>query len=140
MLNYHIQIVIIESSEPKSLDNIHIIMTSAAIKPNMDFMVEKSYPCMSDGCDKVFYLKANLKKHIKYHSKKMQKKNHVACTAIKQFLAHKISNCISRRVNRMEIGTSTADTMVLVLIMHIMAVLNSSSQHSKRCLLPTGKC
>ena len=51
-------------------------MTSAAIQPNMDFMVEESYPCMSDGCDQVSYVKANLKKHAKDHSKKMQKKNH----------------------------------------------------------------
>ena len=40
----------------------------------------------------------------------------VACTAIKSFHEHKMSNCISRRVNRMEIGTSTADTMVFTLM------------------------
>ena len=38
-----------------------------AIEPNMDIMVEESCPCMSDGCDKVFYVKANLKKHAKDH-------------------------------------------------------------------------
>ena len=37
-------------------------------------------------------------------------------------------------MNRMEIGKSTADTMVLML-MHIVAVLNSLSQHSKRKVL-----
>ena len=42
-------------------------MTIAAIQPNIDFMVEESYPCMSDGCDKVFYVKVNLKKHAQDH-------------------------------------------------------------------------
>ena len=50
-------------------------MTSAAIQPNMDFMVEESYPCMSHGCDKVFYGKANLNKHAQVHAKEMREKN-----------------------------------------------------------------
>ena len=100
----------------------------------MDFMVEESYPCMSDGCDKVFHVKANLKKHAKWCRRRII----VACTAIKLFHANKISNLINRRVNRMKIGTSTADTMVLML-MHIMPILNSSVQYSKMCFLPTGK-
>ena len=42
-------------------------MTSAAIQPNIDFMVEESYPYKSDGCDKVSYVKVNIKKHAKDH-------------------------------------------------------------------------
>ena len=54
-------------------------MTSAAIQPNMDFMVEESYPCMSHGCDKVFYVKANLKKHAQVHAKEMREKKNNCC-------------------------------------------------------------
>ena len=46
----------------------------AAIQPNMDFMVEESFPCMSHGCDKVFYVKSDLKKHAKAHAKEMREK------------------------------------------------------------------
>ena len=52
-------------------------MTSSAIQPNMDFMENISYPCKSEGCDKVFYVKANLMKHPQVHAKEMrEKKNH----------------------------------------------------------------
>ena len=44
-------------------------MTSAAIQPNMDFMVEKSYPCLSDSCDKVFYVNSDRKKPAPVHAK-----------------------------------------------------------------------
>ena len=54
-------------------------MTSDAIQPNMDCMVEESYPCMSDGCDKVFYVKANLKKHAHFHAKEIQEKKKNCC-------------------------------------------------------------
>ena len=40
-----------------------------AIQPNMDFMVEESFPCMSHCCDKVFYVKSDIKKHAKAHAK-----------------------------------------------------------------------
>ena len=49
-------------------------MASAAIQPNMDFRVEESYPCKGDGCDKVFYVKADLRKHTKAHKKEMREK------------------------------------------------------------------
>ena len=52
----------------------------------MDFMVEKSYPRMSDGSDKVFFVNANLKKHAKNILKKRcRRRIIVACTAIKNF-------------------------------------------------------
>ena len=51
-------------------------MTSVAIQPNMDFTVEELYPCICHRCDKVFYVKANLKKHAQDHAKEMQKKKH----------------------------------------------------------------
>ena len=43
------------------------------IQPNMDFMVEEeeSYPCMSHDCDKVFYVKSDLKKHAQAHAEGM---------------------------------------------------------------------
>ena len=40
---------------------------------NMNFMIEvPPYPCTSEGCDKVFYLEKNLKKHVKVHDWLMQ--------------------------------------------------------------------
>ena len=42
----------------------------------MDFTKEESYPCRGDGCDKVFYLKADLEKQRKVHEKEMRRKNH----------------------------------------------------------------
>ena len=51
-------------------------MTSAAIQPNMDFMVDESYPCKGDGCDKVYYVKSDLKKHTKDHKKEMRERKH----------------------------------------------------------------
>ena len=41
--------------------------TSVTKQPNMDFMEEERYQCKSEGCDKFFYLKENLKKHTKTH-------------------------------------------------------------------------
>ena len=46
----------------------------AAVQPNMDFMVEVSFPCTSHGCDKVFYVKSDLKKHAKANAKEMREK------------------------------------------------------------------
>ena len=46
----------------------------AAIQPNMDFMVEESFPCTSHGCDKVFYVKSDLTKHANAHAKEMREK------------------------------------------------------------------
>ena len=54
-------------------------MTSAAIQPNMNFMLEESYPCKDDGCDKVYYVKSDLKKHTKDHKKEMRKRKHCCC-------------------------------------------------------------
>ena len=62
----------------------------AAIQPNMNFMVEESYPCKGDGCDKVFYVKADLKKHTKAHKKRCARREIAACTAIKTFHVQKI--------------------------------------------------
>ena len=48
-----------------------IMATSVTKQTNMNFMEEEEerYTCKSDGCDQVFYLKENLKKHTKTHEK-----------------------------------------------------------------------
>ena len=46
-----------------------IMTTSVTKQPHMDFTEEKSYPCKSEGCDEILYLKENLKKHTKTHEK-----------------------------------------------------------------------
>ena len=108
----------------------------AAIQPNMDFMVEESYPCMSHGCDKVFYVKADLNNMLKTIQKRCRRKIIVAVTAIKTFHVYKTSNFIKRRVKIMKIGWRIAGSTVLIL-MYSMVDLNSSCQHSKDvCYLP----
>ena len=98
----------------------------AAIQPNMDFMVEESYPCKGDGCDKVFYVKADLKKQTKDHKKEIRERKHCCLHCNKNI--SRVQNLKLHQQTCEQNENRIAGSTVLML-MNPMAVFNSLSQH-----------